>query len=301
MMLKKKLTFMVIPDSSGISRELQIPVALLYGGAAFCVVLLVVSFFLAADFFGDQVSDAELAKLRAENKELTGKFEELRWDLAETDARYNELVQKEIMIRTMFDLPEINSEERQLGIGGPVPPAYTSMSDAEKVAWATEAEVDRLLRLSRFELEKYGEVEQDLEVLKDRLNHTPSIWPTKGWLSRGFGNKYDPFTGTKQFHRGLDIANNRGTPIIATAEAKVRTTGRFGGMGNMVVLDHGYGFVTRYGHLSKILVKRGQHVTRGEVIAYMGSTGYSTGPHLHYEVWRNGKVLNPHNFILNTK
>jgi murein DD-endopeptidase MepM/ murein hydrolase activator NlpD len=300
-MLKKKMTFMVIPDSSGVSREIQIPVAFLYLGVGFGVILLIVSFFLASEFFGDQVSSAELTRLRTENEQLAKKFEELRWDLAETDARYNELVKKEVMIRTMFDLPEIDPEERQLGIGGPIPPAYTKMSDVEKAAWVTEGEVDRLLRLSQFELEKYSEVEEKLETVKDRLAHTPSIWPTQGWLSRGYGMKYDPFTGTKQFHRGIDIANNNGTKIIATADGKIRTTGRFGGLGKMVVIDHGYGFVSRYGHLSEILVKRGQRVKRGDIIAHMGSTGYSTGPHLHYEVWRNGKGLNPRDYILNTK
>jgi murein DD-endopeptidase MepM/ murein hydrolase activator NlpD len=175
------------------------------------------------------------------------------------------------------------------------------MSPAEKVAYATEVEVDRLLRLSAFELEKYSEVETELGKVKERLAHTPSIWPTKGWLSRGFGMKYDPFTGYEQMHRGIDIANRRGTPVMATAAGRVKSVGTFGGLGKMVIVDHGYGFVTRYGHLSQINVKRGQRVDRGEVIALMGNTGYSTGPHLHYEVWRNGKILNPRDFILNEK
>ena len=113
--------------------------------------------------------------------------------------------------------------------------------------------------------------------------------------------KYDPFTGYKQMHRGIDIANHTGTPIIATADGVVKATQSSAGMGKFVVINHGYGFQTRYGHLSQIKVKAGQHVKRGDVIALMGSTGYSTGPHLHYEVIRNGNFLNPAKYILNEK
>ena len=110
--------------------------------------------------------------------------------------------------------------------------------------------------------------------------------------------KHDPFTGYKRLHRGLDISNNTGTPIIATADGVINKTATDNGLGKFIVIDHGYGFKTRYGHLSKISVKRGQKVKRGDVIGLMGSTGYSTGPHLHYEVIRNGKFLNPRKFIL---
>ena len=113
--------------------------------------------------------------------------------------------------------------------------------------------------------------------------------------------KNDPFTGYRQMHHGLDIANHRGTPIIATADGRVSSVGRNSGLGKIVAIDHGYGFRTRYAHLSEIKVKRGQRVKRGDVIGLMGSTGYSTGPHLHYEVIRNGKTVNPIKYILNQK
>ncbi|MEW5995785.1 MAG: M23 family metallopeptidase, partial [Candidatus Zixiibacteriota bacterium] len=202
-------------------------------------------------------------------------------------------------LRSLFELPEIEDAQRRLGVGGPVPDALATSSETEQVAVVTEAEVDRLLKLSEFELEKFAEVEELLLEVKERLAHTPSIWPTRGWLSRGYGNKYDPFTGMKQMHHGIDIANHRGTPVVATSDGRVKSVGRNGGLGKMIVIDHGYGFKTRYGHLSEIRVKRGQRVKRGEVIGLMGSTGYSTGPHLHYEVLRNGRPLNPMKYILN--
>lgn len=300
-MFRKKLTFVVVPDSSQTSRQLSVKTWKLYAGLAVAVLLVFASFFFASHFFSGQVSQAELERLRSENDELAGKYEELRWSLAQVRTRYDDLVQKEVALRSVFGLPEINSEERQLGVGGPEPMAVARMTETERLAYGTESEVDRLLLLSEYEIEKFAEAESALTELKDRLDHTPSIWPCDGWLSRGYGMKYDPFTGYKQFHRGLDLANNRGTPIVAAADGKVREVGTFGRLGKMIVVDHGYGFVTRYGHLSQIDVKRGQTVKRGDIIGQMGSTGYSTGPHLHYEVWRNGKVMNPSDFILNDK
>ena len=298
-MLKNKITFMVIPDSKGIAKQMSMPVVLLYSAVAVVFVLLVANFFLGAEFITNQVSDQELTRLRTENKDLVEKYEKVRWDLSEVDGRYQDLVRKEIAIRTIFDLPEINTEERQLGIGGPGSQTYPNMTPSEKVAFTTEVEVDRLLKLSQFELEKYDEVENLLENYKDRLDHTPSIWSVKGWLSCGFGMRSDPFTGYRTMHRGVDIANHIGTPVVATADGVVKQIGKVGNMGRMITIDHGYGFVSRYGHLSKFQVKKGQKVKRGEVIALMGNSGKTTGPHLHYEVWRNGQAKNPMNYILN--
>jgi len=298
-MFRKKLTFVVVPDSSQTARQLSTKVWYLWAGLAVAAALVFVSFFLASAYLSGEVDQAELDRLRDENRELAAKYEELRWSLAETDARYNDLVRKEIALRQVFGLPEINLEERQLGVGGPDGLSTMDMSESQWLAYSTEAEIDRLLRLSSFELEKYAEVEAGMNDLKDRLDHTPSIWPAKGWLSRGYGMKNDPFTGYRRLHRGIDISNNTGTAVFAPASGRVQSILTDRGMGKMIVIDHGYGFVTRYGHLSQIGVKRGQVIARGDEIGKMGSTGYSTGPHLHYEVWRNGKVLNPMDHILN--
>ncbi len=299
MNLKDKFTLVLIPDSKGVSRQVTVRRILVYGGALAVVVLLAASLYLTAEYFTDQVTSAELDRLRAENEELHRKFEKMRWDLAEVERRYTDLVRKEIAVRTLFDLPEIDAGERQLGVGGPTPPAVANMTPVEREAYVTEREIDRLLRLSEFELQNYAEIEGELIDLKDRLDHTPSIWPTKGWLSSGYGMRNDPFTGYRSMHQGLDIANRRGTPIVATAAGKVVSVRYNGSLGNTITIDHGYGFKTRYGHLHDSKVKVGQRVERGDVIAVMGSSGYSTGPHLHYEVIRNGKPLNPGKYILN--
>ncbi len=298
-MWKNKLTFMLIPGATGILKQLRIPVGVIYLLLGAVLTLLVSVTFFSAEFFTDKVSEKELHQLRSENQELKDRYEQMRWYLAEVEDRYQDLVRKEVFLRSLFDLPAIEPQERQLGVGGPVPDALATLSETEQVAVETESEVDRLLKLSEFELEKYAEVEEALLGLQDRLAHTPSIWPAKGWISRGYGQKYDPFTGLRQMHNGIDIANHRGTPVVAVAEGKVRSVGQNGGLGKTIIIDHGYGFKTRYAHLSEIKVKRGQQVTRGEIIGLMGSTGYSTGPHLHYEVLRNGRSLNPLKHILN--
>lgn len=296
---KNRLTFLFIPDSSGTPRELSIAKSTVYTVLGFALLLIVGSFYFSANFVSNKVSEGQLSRLQAENQKLSENYEQLRWNLLEVEDRYTELVSKEVKLRALFNLPEINPDERQLGIGGPELDLIAQLSITEKEAYITEMEVDRLLRLSKFELEKYEEVENALLKVKAKLRHTPSIWPTNGWSSRGYGMKYDPFTGYKQMHRGTDIANHTNTPVIATADGKIKNISRSTALGKMITINHGYGYRTRFGHLSKILVKRGQSVKRGQVIGLMGSTGYSTGPHLHYEIIRNGKFLNPQKYILN--
>lgn len=143
------------------------------------------------------------------------------------------------------------------------------------------------------------ELNNFLKEQKSILSSTPSIRPTDGWYSSGFGYRISPFTEQKEFHEGLDIATRIGTSIIAPADGLVVDIGKKGGFGNMIVMNHGYNIKTRYGHLNKFHVKKGQHVKRGQIIGEVGDTGRSTGPHLHYEVLLNGVPVNPLHYILN--
>jgi murein DD-endopeptidase MepM/ murein hydrolase activator NlpD len=136
-------------------------------------------------------------------------------------------------------------------------------------------------------------VRKDVEVREALAGATPSIWPAHGWLTGTFGGRSDPFTGEPGFHQGLDISTEKGQPVYATANGEVMSAAYTGDYGNLIQLEHGFGLTTRYGHLSKFAVKPGQHVMRGDVIGYVGSTGRSTGAHVHYEILANGKLLNP--------
>jgi len=136
-------------------------------------------------------------------------------------------------------------------------------------------------------------VRRNVEKRESLMNATPSIWPVHGWLTAGYGMRADPFNGERDFHPGLDISADKGTPIVAAAAGTVELAAPSGDYGNLVVVDHGYGIVTRYGHLSKFAVWHGRNVKRGDILGYVGSTGRATGPHLHYEVLANGKLINP--------
>jgi murein DD-endopeptidase MepM/ murein hydrolase activator NlpD len=127
---------------------------------------------------------------------------------------------------------------------------------------------------------------------------TPTIWPAHGWLTDVFGRRSDPFTGEPSFHNGLDISTNKGQPVYATAYGTVRSAGRSGAYGNMVVLDHGFGLQTRYAHLQRFNVKPSDRVRRGDVIGYVGATGRATGAHVHYEIIAHGRMLNPLKFLI---
>lgn len=144
-------------------------------------------------------------------------------------------------------------------------------------------------------------LEELIEAAKDksaRWAATPSIWPVKGWVTSGFGARISPFTNQLAMHDGLDIGAAPNTPVQAPASGRVVSAGFDAKIGNVVLIDHGYGIETEYGHLAKILVKQGQKVKRGDVVALVGSTGLSTGPHLHYMVKVKGQTVNPHNYIL---
>ena len=158
--------------------------------------------------------------------------------------------------------------------------------------------LDRLEAAAEAQGQRLEELIAHLEARTARLGATPSLAPTRGWVTSDFGYRSSPFTGTREFHRGLDIAGRVGTPIVAPAEGRVRYVGEHPALGQTVILRHGYGLETVYGHLSEVAVKAGQKVKRGEIIARMGNTGRSTGPHLHYQVQAKGVPVNPRNYIL---
>lgn len=136
-------------------------------------------------------------------------------------------------------------------------------------------------------------VRKEVERREALAAATPSIWPAHGWVTGWFGGRSDPFTGESGFHQGLDISLEKGQPVFATADGRVESASYSGDYGNMVVITHGFGLLTRYGHLSAFTVKAGETIKRGQVIGYVGASGRATGPHVHYEIFANGRLLNP--------
>ncbi len=153
------------------------------------------------------------------------------------------------------------------------------------------------ISLSKSALSQKSEIDESIKSIKSRINllrATPSGLPVKGRIGPGYGYRKNPFTGRgSEFHKGVDIGAKTGTPVVATADGIVTFTGWNGGYGNMVIISHGYGFITSYSHNSEIVVKIGDKVKRGQVISKVGSTGRSTAPHVHYEIKVNGKNVDP--------
>jgi murein DD-endopeptidase MepM/ murein hydrolase activator NlpD len=164
-----------------------------------------------------------------------------------------------------------------------LPAALTSPEDTFGLLREVLVGLESRLRNVRKVVERRGEL----------AAATPSLWPAHGWVTGYFGQRSDPFTGEAGFHQGIDISTEKGQPVYATADGTTESAAYSGDYGNLIVLRHGFGLVTHYGHLSAYAVRPGQAVRRGQIIGYVGSTGRSTGSHLHYEILVNGKVLNP--------
>ena len=168
----------------------------------------------------------------------------------------------------------------------------------EEVTQQVRESLEALVREAKQQEEALESLTQVAEQRSTQWASTPSIWPVRGWVTSAFGPRVSPFTEKPAWHDGLDIGAQANSPVQAPALGRVVTVAFDSKMGNMVKLDHGYGIETVYGHLAKSLVKEGQRVKRGDVVALVGSTGLSTGPHLHYMVKKNGQALDPTKFIL---
>lgn len=238
-------------------------------------------------YFGAAVDRDQLTELRSENaalREVNDGFETSIRELEGTVGDYQERIRK---LAIVAGLSELSPPEAGIGGGDPGHPPDDLGED-----------------LLGIETELY-QMGRGMDVLQKKLDEhrllistTPAISPVKGLLTSGFGYRADPFTGRRSFHSGIDIVAPRGQEIRATGDGLVTKAGRDLGLGNAVYVSHGFGIVTRYGHMSKINVDSGQRVQRGDVIGYVGSTGRATGNHVHYEVHVDGKANNPLGYIL---
>jgi murein DD-endopeptidase MepM/ murein hydrolase activator NlpD len=238
--------------------------------------------------------DLENRNFRAATGELTTQVQSLQAVVGDLGAK------AAIDSDTAQAMDRLPAVVKSRAAGGPIvslPSARTLFSP--RVAGSSE-DTFGVLRDILYTLESRLQVVQPgVERRQALASATPSIWPAKGWLNDGFGGRRDPFTGGADYHPGLDISAERGDPVLATANGTISAAQRSGAYGNMIVIEHGFGISTRYAHLDAFSVKPGDAVRRGDVIGYAGSTGRSTGDHLHYEVLVYGRHLNPLQFLLN--
>lgn len=297
-MTERRYTIVVTDLSSGTSRTATVPArpALVLACAALAMPILAGGAVWKSRQDASALHDRQLA-LEAENvsyrtatADLSNQITELQAALADLSTR---AALDADLARAMDRLPAV-VKARAMG-GGTTAPGETEPPSLQTVASLTHP--DDTFGLLRSLLDGLESRLLTVRGLVDRRNAlaaaTPSLWPTHGWLTSPMGRRADPLTGGREFHAGLDIAAEKGQPVYATAEGVVRHAGTHPAYGNLVVLDHGFGLQSRYGHLSKIDVQQDERVKRGDVIGRVGATGRATGPHLHYEVLANGRLLNP--------
>jgi len=182
------------------------------------------------------------------------------------------------MLRAMSRLPN-NSQ-----VGAPESSSETAVQIES---------LDRIRTILASLKDRLASVRRGLAYREALASATPVIWPADGWLSGTYGYRADPFTGERDFHHAVDVSTQKGQPVYATATGRVLSARRNGAYGNLVEIDHGFGLITRYGHLSEFVAAVGDTVQRGDVIGYVGATGRATGYHVHYEIWSNGRTINP--------
>ncbi len=296
-MRSNKFSIIIVPPENGKVINREVSQRLLVLASLFISCFIIVSVYSAIGFIRANIDRQKMTNLTQENQVLSAKIGGLESTVSLLKSEMSRIIGKDEDIRLVFDLPAIDPDLREVGIGG-APSVPVINSELGQRTWLVEEDIEKIRRQLDLENASYEELLGLVKEKKSRLDHTPTISPCDGFVSRGFGMHSDPFTGHFQPHNGIDLAAPKGTPVYATADGIVGKTTYQSGLGNLIILDHGDGLSTYYAHLSKIMVASGRKVKRGEVIGLVGSTGYSTGPHLHYEVRTNGRALNPSNFIV---
>jgi cell division protein FtsB len=295
---KRKYTLIIVPSEKGQLVNREISQRFIAICSLIITLLVIAGAYSAIGFIRSTIDKQKLAGLTKENEVLSAKLGDLESTVTLLKGEMSKIIGKDEQIRLVFDFPPIDADVREVGIGGEIGLEPVVNSELGQRTWLVQEDIEKIRRQLELENASTEELLNMVQVRKNRLDHMPTIIPCDGFVSRGYGMHNDPFTGTYQMHNGLDIAAPKGTPVYATAEGIVIGTTYQAGLGNLIVIDHGNGYSTTYGHLSKIMVAAGHRVNRGEIIGQVGSTGYSTGPHLHYEVHENGRPVNPSKYIV---
>jgi murein DD-endopeptidase MepM/ murein hydrolase activator NlpD len=326
-----RITLILVPDERSPMRRFQVPRVLVrYGGWGAALVLLLGTAGFA-DWARLRLEARDVAALRAKTAEDQEQLVALAGELRGLEDQLGRLLELERKVRVIADLPaalpeadapsqlgdarageggrggDAEEEAPEVSAANGAPPAAAPQKFHPRPpavgldAAALRRVRDKAARLAaRMELRggAFEDLVRRLRGLRERLAATPSIWPADGWVTSAFGWRISPFTGRRQFHGGLDIAADPGTDILAAARGKVVFAGPKGPLGQTLVLDHGHGFRTTYGHTSAFHVHVGEQVERGQRVAAVGSSGRSTGPHVHYAVSVKGRTVDPSDYVL---
>jgi murein DD-endopeptidase MepM/ murein hydrolase activator NlpD len=297
-MFSNRYTIFISPPKAGKSRQLFLHKSVLYGAVLLFLVFIVGNGVGLYKYYENVKLQKENSRLKEENKKLEGLTQIVE-----------EIEKDESFIRDFLGLENTGSSMGGLGQGGISRP-FTSTSFNYPLEVGSSL-IPQLSEGGHSPVEKALVLKKNLEGIIDDLMDRKSEWDRKPtilpvdtdeyWFSSGYGWRKSPFTGRREFHSGLDISSRRGTPIIAPADGKVISVGKDRYLGKFLKIAHSDNLTTIYGHLMEHKVKKGKPVKRGDVIGLMGNTGLSTGHHLHYQVQKDNKSVNPKQYILNTR
>jgi len=297
----KFFTLVIVPSSCGKVRRIVIPRFLVTAGIIGVCAGFLFLFYFIGEYEAAKRKLAYLDSLEKLTQVQQKKIISLVEKVDQFNATLNKLKEMESRLKSMAGIgggSEGSAED--LGRGGPE--EYVSfgsssqenlLADPLQTIKTVEGSFKVLEKRATLQKENFSKIKQVIERQKALFASTPNIFPVKGWISSGYGWRINPFTHRKEMHRAIDIVASWGTPVKASCQGRVVYAGWKNFYGLVIRVENEYGYSTLYAHLSKILVKRGEHVKKGQIIGRVGSSGRSTGPHLHFEVWKNGRTIDP--------
>lgn len=299
---KEFVTFMFLPGPNAPVRTLTISKSILKSVLAALVFVFVLSLYLIYEYNDVKDKAWELRAMREEMMQQKAQVQNFALSILDYKRQMFLLRDLDTKLRRAVSLGPRDKAQQVLGIGGPDELGLHNLTSlGEKKQEEALREMNQeLTQLRGAASRQEASLQMLIEYFEDKRSlhaATPARWPVRGWVTSHFGNRMSPFSGIEKFHEGIDIAAQTGTPIISPADGVVVKAGFGTGYGNMVEVSHGYGFKTLFAHNSRLNVKTGQRIRRGDIIAYVGDSGSSTGPHLHYEVRLNGLPVNPTKYM----
>ena len=289
---------MFLPGPSAKVRTLSISKSVIKSVLLSVAAVILLSLYLIYEYNDVKDKVWELQSMREELMQQKAQVQNFALNILDYKRQMFLLRDLDTKLRRVVSLAPRDKAQQVLGIGGPDELGLqnlTSMGEKRQDEAIKEMHQE-LTQLKGAASKQEASLQMLIEYFEDKRSlyaSTPSVWPVRGWVTSPFGNRTSPFSGILKFHEGMDIAAQTGTPVVTPADGVVIKAGFSTGYGNMVEISHGYGLKTVFGHNSRLNVKAGQRVKRGDVISYVGDTGSSTGPHLHYEVRVNGLPVNP--------
>ena len=301
-MAKRRWTLVLVPHGAEPSRIVEVSYGVLRVGASAAAGFLVLVLLAGYATLSHTTDLSRTARLQQENENLAREIGELNGRLSTLADTLTRISQRDARIRVLANLEPIDPQVQAAGIGGPAGATSLGLAGMTGIARrSAEVRIDlsALIRRANLLASSFKEAADSLAFHSARLAATPSIMPTQGWLSSAFSSmRAHPILHYARPHEGIDVTAPMGSPIEAPAAGVVTDARWESGYGNTVTIDHGFGIETRFAHASKLLVRTGQRVSRGQRIALVGNSGLATGPHLHYEVHVKGRPVDPLKYVL---